>query len=159
MTNAITEQQRPAGRLAGRLTVAEVDALIDQHFAQVHAGGRTLYIEAVGARHARVRMLAHERNIRPGNTVSGPSMFTLADFSIYVAILGTLGEDALQAVTTNLNITFMQRPEQRDILCDINLIKLGKRLVVAEAHLTSVGQSEIIAHAIGTYALPTSGTR
>jgi uncharacterized protein (TIGR00369 family) len=146
-------------RVTGRLTVAEVDALIDEHFAQVHIGGRTLYIEDVALRFARVRMVVHERNMRPGNTISGPSMFTLADFSIYVAILATLGADALQAVTTNLNITFMQRPEPRDILCDINLIKVGKRLIVAEAHLTSAGQSEAIAHAIGTYALPTQKTR
>jgi uncharacterized protein (TIGR00369 family) len=146
-------------RVVGCLTVAEVDALIDEHFAQVHTGGRTLYIEDVGARFARVRMVAHERNIRPGNTISGPSMFTLADFSIYVAILATLGADALQAVTTNLNITFMQRPEPRDILCNINLIKVGRRLIVAEAHLTLVGQSEAIAHAIGTYAMPTQKAR
>jgi uncharacterized protein (TIGR00369 family) len=141
-------------RLPGQLNVAEVDALIDQHFSQVHIGGRTLFIEDAGLRFARVRMTAHERNIRPGNTISGPSMFTLADFSIYVAILATLGADALQAVTTNLNITFMQRPEPRDILCDIKLIKVGKRLIVAEAHLTLVGQPDAIAHAIGTYALP-----
>jgi uncharacterized protein (TIGR00369 family) len=146
-------------RHLGRLSVADVDALIDLHFPQVHSGGRILYIEDAGLRHARVRMIAHARNIRPGNTISGPSMFTLADFSIYVAILATLGDGALQAVTTNLNITFMQRPEPRDILCDIKLIKVGKRLVVAEAHLTSDGQTEIIAHAVGTYALPSTRKR
>jgi uncharacterized protein (TIGR00369 family) len=150
----VHEQQR-----VGLLSVADVDALIERHFPQVHTGGRVLYIEEAGLRHARVRMIAHERNIRPGNTISGPSMFTLADFSIYVAILATLGDGALQAVTSNLNITFMQRPEPRDILCQINLIKLGKRLIVAEAHLTSDGQPEIIAHAIGTYALPSTPKR
>jgi uncharacterized protein (TIGR00369 family) len=141
-------------RLAGQLTVAEVEALVDRHFPQVHTGGKILHIEDAGLRHARVRMVAHDRNIRPGNTISGPSMFTLADFSIYVAILATLGDSALQSVTSNLNITFMQRPEPRDIVCDVNLIKLGKRLVVAETHLFSDGRDEMIAHATGTYALP-----
>jgi uncharacterized protein (TIGR00369 family) len=141
-------------RAPALLTVAEVDALIDQHFPQVHIGGRVLYIEEAGNRHATVRMLPHERNIRPGNTISGPSMFTQADFSIYVAILATLGAGALQAVTSNLNITYMQRPEPRDIVCKVRLIKVGKRLVVAEAHLYSDGQPEMIAHATGTYALP-----
>ena len=83
-------------------------------------------------------------------------MFTLADYSIYVAVLATLGESALQAVTSNLNITYMQRPEPRDIVCEVDLIKLGKRLVVAQSHLYSDGREEMIAHAIGTYALPST---
>ena len=143
-------------RSAGRLTAAEVDALVDLHFPQVHTGGKVLFIEDAGHRHARVRMVAHERNVRPGNTISGPSMFTLADYSIYVAVLATLGERALQAVTSNLNITYMQRPEPRDIVCEVDLIKLGKRLVVAQSHLYSDGREEMIAHAIGTYALPST---
>ena len=83
-------------------------------------------------------------------------MFTLTDYSIYVAVLATLGESALQAVTSNLNITYMQRPEPRDIVCEVDLIKLGKRLVVAQSHLYSDGREEMIAHAIGTYALPST---
>jgi uncharacterized protein (TIGR00369 family) len=141
-------------RLAGQLTVAAVEALVDLHFPQVHIGGKVMFIEDAGLRHARVRMVVHPRNMRPGNTISGPSMFSLADYSIYVAIIATLGESVLQAVTSNLNITFMQRPEPRDIVCEVELIKLGKRLVVAQSHLFSDGREDMIAHAIGTYALP-----
>jgi uncharacterized protein (TIGR00369 family) len=146
-------------RLDGQLTVAETEALVEEHFPQVHTGGKVMFIEDAGHRHARVRMLAHARNIRPGNTISGPSMFTLADYSIYIAILATLGADALQAVTSNLNITFMQRPEPRDIVCEVRLIKLGKRLVVAETHLFSDQREDMLAHAIGTYALPSISKR
>ncbi len=140
------------------LDVARIEALIDAHFPQIRAGARTLLIEAVGPRRARVRMLSHDRNIRPGGTVSGPAMFTLADFAVYVAIIGTLGERGIAAVTTNLNINFLAKPEPRDLVASVRLIRLGRRLAVGEAQLYSDGQPDMVAHAIATYALP-SGDR
>jgi uncharacterized protein (TIGR00369 family) len=136
------------------LDVARIEALIDQRFPQIHAGGRSLVIEAVGARSARVRMKSHDRHIRPGGTVSGPSMFTLADFSVYVAIIAALGEPGLDAVTTNLNINFLAKPEARDMTASVKLLRLGRRLAVGEAELYSEGVDGMVAHAIATYAVP-----
>lgn len=137
------------------LSVAEVDALVDLHFPQIHANGRTMVIEAVGDRSARLRLIAGDGMIRPGGTISGPTMFTLADFSIYVALLAELGEAALQAVTSNLNITFLARPEARDMIAEVRILRLGRRQAVAEVKMHSVGNEDVLlAHAIATYAMP-----
>lgn len=124
------------------MDVARIEALIDHRFPQIHAGGRTLVIEEVGARSARVRLKSHDRNIRPGGTVSGPAMFTLADFAVYVAIIAALGEAGIEAVTTNMNINFLAKPEPRDVTANVRLIRLGRRLAVGEAELYSDGSAE-----------------
>jgi acyl-coenzyme A thioesterase PaaI-like protein len=90
-----------------RLDVACIEALIDIRFPQIHAGGRTLVIDDAGPRSARVRLINHTRHRRPGEAVSGPALFTLADFAAFVAIIATLGEGGLQAVTSHMNINFL----------------------------------------------------
>ncbi len=137
------------------MTVAEMEAFIDREFPQVHFGGRSFSVEAVGHGSCRMRMAYHERHIRPGGTISGPAMMTLADLAFYVAILGALGPVAL-AVTTNLNINFLRKPEPRDLVAECRLLKLGKRLAVGEATLFSEGQGEPVAHVTGTYSIPPS---
>ena len=140
--------------LPSKLDAAAVTRLIDRHFPQVHEGSGPLVIEQVGALKARVRMAHDPRMVRPGGTVSGPTMFKLADFTIYVAILAELGEDALQAVTTSLTINFLSRPQPADMRAEARLIKIGRRLAVAEVELYSIGAPDMVAHATGTYALP-----
>jgi len=135
------------------LSVAEVDSLIDEHFPGIHVGGRTVVLEAVGDRTARVRLLLTERNIRPGGTISGPAMFMLADFAIYVALIATLGKPAIAAVTSNLNINFLLRPDPSDLVAEARLLRVGRRLTYAEVSITAAGASEVLAHATGTYAL------
>jgi uncharacterized protein (TIGR00369 family) len=80
---------------------------------------------------ARLRMDYHERHLRPGGTISGPAMFALTDLALYVAILAQIGPVAL-AVTTNLNINFMRKPEPRAMIGECRLLKLGRRIAVGE---------------------------
>ncbi len=141
------------------LSAAQVSDLIDAHFPQVHAGGKHLHIETVGHRVARVRMQADANQIRPGGTISGPSMFKLADFSLWVVLLGGLGEAALQAVTTNVTINFLSRPKPGDMIALARIIKLGRRLAVGEIELYSEGSDDMVAHATATYAIPPSSIR
>ena len=142
---------------AGLMSIAQIERLIDEQFPQVHLGGRVFFIDAAGERRARMRMTAHEKNLRPGNTLSGPSMFQLADLALYVAILATLGEAAVQAVTTNLNINFLSRPAPGDLLAEVELVKVGKKLVIGEVELYSAAGGPMVAHAIATYAMPPPG--
>jgi len=145
------------GYASNRLDIARLEALIDDRFPQIHSGGRIFTVEEIGERSARVRMRHHERMLRPGGTVSGSTMFSLADFSVYVAIIATLGEAGIDAVTTNLNMNFLTKPEARDMVASVSLIRLGRRLAVGEARLYSDGAPDMVAHAIATYALPTPG--
>jgi len=140
--------------MTAALDIARIEALIDARFPQIHADGRLFAIEEIAPRGARVRMTIRDRHIRSGGTVSGPSMFTLADFSVYIAIIGALGEAGIDAVTTNLNINFLAKPEPRDLVSAVRLIRLGRRLVVGEAEIYSDSVPTMVAHAIATYALP-----
>lgn len=136
------------------LSVAEVTRLIDETFPEIHAAGRQMVVESVAERRARVRLVIEPRNLRPGGTVSGPAMFTLADFAIYVALIATLGPAAIPAVTSNLGINFLLRPDPVDPVAEARLIRVGGRLAYAEVALYSTGRPEMIAHATGSYALP-----
>ena len=138
------------------MTVDELTRFLDTDFAQIHTGGRTFHVEAVGPLTARLRMAYHERHLRPGGTISGPSMFSLADVALYVAILSNIGPVAL-AVTTNLNINFLKKPAPVDMIGECRLFKLGKRLAVGEVLLYSEGDDEPVAHAVGTYSIPPRG--
>lgn len=117
-----------------------------------------MHIVSVAASSACLRLAVDRSTLRPGGTVSGPAMFMLADFSIYVALLATLGPDAIEAVTSNLNITFLTKPEPVDLIADARLIRLGRRMAYAEVSLRSIAGDALIAHATANYALPPSAS-
>ena len=111
-------------------------------------------VESVGERMATVRHPVGQAELRPGGTVSGPVMMTVADVALYVAILGEIGIVPL-TVTTSLNINFMRKPaSDRDIIGVCKLLKLGRSLAVGEVTIYSEGLPEPVAHAVGTYAIP-----
>ena len=136
-----------------RLTLVEVDRLIDEHFPGIHAGGRHIQIESVAERAARCRMTSNSGSLRPGGTISGPAMFTLADFTIYIALIGSIGASAIPAVTSNLNINFLSRPTPGDLIAEARIIRLGRRLAFAEVEIYSEGITDMIAHATGSYSI------
>ena len=134
------------------MTRDEVEAFLDREFPQIRRQG-SYCVEAVGPLSARVRLGFEERHLRPGGTLSGPAMMALADLSLYVAILASIGPVGL-AVTTNLSFNFLRKPARADLVADCRLIKLGKRLAVGEVELRSEGGTEIVCHATGTYSIP-----
>lgn len=135
------------------MTKDDLIAFLDREFPQMHAGGRTYFLEEIGPLFSRVRMEYHERHLRPGGTISGPSMMMLADLALYAAILAHIGPVAL-AVTTSLNFNFLRRPEPRDLIGECRLLKLGRRLAVGEVSIFSEGGSDLVCHATGTFSIP-----
>ncbi len=135
------------------MTRDEVSDFLDREFPQIHYGGRSYYVEEVGVMSARLRMTYHDRHVRPGGTLSGPSMMTLADLALYVAILAQIGPVAL-AVTTNLSFNFLRKPPQRDMIARCRLLKLGRTLAVGEVFIMSDASDDIVCHATGTYGIP-----
>lgn len=136
-----------------RMSVSELEAFLDKVFPQIHYGGRTYFVEEVGPMTARLRCDYHERHLRPGGTISGPTMMALADLALYVAILAQIGPVEL-AVTTSLTYNFLRKPGQSALIAEARLLKLGKRLAVGEVLLTSQGESALVCHATGTYSIP-----
>lgn len=90
-------------------------------------------------------------DIRPGGTISGPTLFTLVDCAFYALVLSVVGKEPL-AVTSNLNINFLRKPEQTDMICRTRILKLGKKLCVGDALV--YGREQMVAQATITYALP-----
>ncbi|WP_374730327.1 PaaI family thioesterase [Salinarimonas sp.] len=148
--------ERSAMREDARLPVMtreEVEAFLEREFPEIYLDGRIWHVEAVGPMTARMRLDFHPRHIRPGGTLSGPSMMTLADLALYVAVLANVGPVAL-AVTTSLTFNFLRKPPQSALVADTRLLKLGRRLAVGEVTIHSDTRPEPVCHATGTYALP-----
>jgi len=99
------------------------------------------------------RLEADERHLRPGDTVSGPTLFTLADIGGYGCALSHIGAEAL-AVTVNLNINFMRKAGTGIVEAECRILKLGKSLLVFDAALYWRKDNALVAHATGTYSLP-----
>ncbi|WP_436897244.1 PaaI family thioesterase [Acinetobacter gyllenbergii] len=115
-------------------------------------------IEEIPAKGAQLLYRVDAGDLRPGQTVSGPTLMLIADYVLYIAILGHLGLVAM-AVTTNMTINFFRKPNgNRDIRAVCKLIKVGKTLVTGEVWLYSLDDEEPVAHVIGTYALPQNST-
>lgn len=136
-----------------KMTKDEVSALLDEVFPQIHEGGRCYSIDWIEPGETQMRLKADNRHLRPGGTVSGPSMMALADLAAYVIILAELGPVAL-AVTTNLNINFLNKPGPGDLLGHCKILKKGKRLIVVDVGIRSEGQEALVAHATATYSVP-----
>ncbi|HWQ33137.1 MAG TPA: PaaI family thioesterase [Blastocatellia bacterium] len=134
-----------------KMTAAELEAFLAAHFPQV--GDFCFRIERVEDKAVQVRLPFHEIHLRPGGTISGPALMTLADTAMYVLVLAQIGPVAL-AVTTNLNINFLRKPAQRDVMAEARLLKLGSRLAVGEVTMLSEGDDEPVAHATLTYSIP-----
>jgi uncharacterized protein (TIGR00369 family) len=130
---------------------ATLTQFLEEAFPQVASD---FLIEEVRENAIRVRLAVAERHLRPGGTVSGPTMFALADVSVYLAILAMIGPKAL-AVTTNCSIDFMRKPAAgADMICECRLLKLGRVLAVGECLLFSEGVAAPVARASMTYSIP-----
>jgi uncharacterized protein (TIGR00369 family) len=138
---------------APKLTRNRLDELLRAEFPEMFNAESGYALEEVWHGGCRVRRHFHPRSLRPGGTVSGPTIMALADFAMYVAVLSAIGWVPL-ALTTNLTINFLQKPAPRDLLAEVQLIKLGKRLAVGEVRIESEGGDGLVAHATSTYSIP-----
>ncbi len=132
------------------MTPDELHRFLKAEFPQAPPGIR---VEEIDDHRIRVRQTTGERNLRPGGTISGPTLMALVDCGFFLLLLGRLGPVAM-AVTTNLNINFMRKPEPGDLIGEGRLLKLGKTLAVGDFTIWSDGQAEPVAHATVTYAIP-----
>lgn len=140
------------------MTIADMEEFLNREFPQAFHPDSGLSIDIVEHGRAVVRLAYSDKQIRPGGTISGPTMMMLADFALYLAVLSAIGPVAL-AVTINFNINFLRRPEPRDLIADASMLKLGKRLAVMEVTLYSDGSDDPVAHVTSTYSIPpNSGT-
>lgn len=138
-----------------RMSVAELEEFLHREFPQAFSHG-DISIETADGRTSLLRQRYSDRMLRPGGTVSGPTLMALADFAMYVVLLSAIGPVAL-AVTTNLNINFLRKGQPgQDVVAVAKLLKLGRRLAVGEVTLLSGTSPDPIAHVTSTYSIPTA---
>ena len=133
------------------MDIAALRAFLAEAFPQVAAD---FAVEALAEDGLTVRLVVADRHLRPGGTVSGPSMFALADVGVYLAILRRLGPVAL-AVTTSCSIDFLRKPASgTDVLGEVRMLKIGRVLAVGDVILRSDGDTRPVARASLTYSIP-----
>jgi uncharacterized protein (TIGR00369 family) len=136
-----------------KMSVADIRKFLREEFPQIFSGD-DIAIEAADGDSCLLRQRYSDTMLRPGGTVSGPTLMALADYAMYAVLLSAIGPVGL-AVTTNLNINFLRRGAPgRDLYAAAKILKLGKRLAVGEVSLTSAGSPEPIAHVTATYSIP-----
>jgi uncharacterized protein (TIGR00369 family) len=136
-----------------KMSVPDIRKFLREEFPQVFSGD-DIAIEAADGDSCLLRQRYSDTMLRPGGTVSGPTLMALADYAMYAVLLSAIGPVGL-AVTTNLNINFLRRGVAgRDLYAAAKILKLGRRLAVGEVSLTSAGSPEPIAHVTATYSIP-----
>ena len=133
-----------------KMAVAEITAFLEKVFPQIDDD---FVVVSLSPDEIVVRMNVMEKHLRPGVTVSGPSMFALADVSYYIATLAFIRPEAL-TVTTNCSIDFLRKPATTDMIAKARVLELGRTLSVGDVLLYSEGQEKPVARANLTYAIP-----
>lgn len=132
-------------------------AEITKFFAEAFGGGASTKIDHADGKTAIVRIAYHNGQLRPGGTISGPTMMSLADTAAYVLVLSAIGFEPL-SVTTNLSINFMRKPAPKDLMAKARMMKLGKALAICDVEIFSEGETDLVAHAVVTYSIPPKKT-
>ena len=133
------------------LSKDELSAYLEEVFPQVRGEFR---IDALSVEGITMRLLVQDHHLRPGGTLSGPSMFSLADVCVYALVLSRLGREAL-AVTTNASFDFMRKPSGSvDLIGHGRLLKLGRVLAVGDVLIYSEGDDRPVARSTMTYSIP-----
>jgi uncharacterized protein (TIGR00369 family) len=137
--------------MAVKMDAATLEAFMREVFDQV---ADDFAVDHVAENEITMRLLTGRRHLRPGGTVSGPSMFALADVAAYLVTLAMIGPQAL-AVTTNCSIDFMRKPlAEVPLIAKAKLLKLGRQLSVTDVLIYSEGSDKPVARASLTYAIP-----
>ena len=138
--------------MQNKLSIDEMSKYLDRIFPQVKGKYRILKLEDCLS---EVQLMATDANLRPGDTISGPTMFELADIAFYVAVIPVTGSGTL-ALTTNVAINFLRKPLHSNLIAIARIRKRGRHLVVGDVEIFSEDKSQLVTHAIFTYSLPPS---
>ena len=134
------------------MTPDDLHRFLAAHFPQAPPG---IVVETIEDTVLRIRQKTHDGHLRPGGTLSGPTMMAMVDCGFYLLLLGRLGPEAVaMAVTTNLNINFMRKAEAGPVLGHCRILKLGKSLMVYDIDIVAGAMGHTVAQATGTYSIP-----
>jgi uncharacterized protein (TIGR00369 family) len=134
-----------------QMNAHDLNRFLDDAFG----ASRSYVVDDVNDQRLNARVRADAVTLRPGGTISGPTLMALADGAAYCLILAHIGPVAL-AVTSSLNISFLRKPERGDVVGEATFLKLGRKLAVVDVRIRSEASVELVAQAVVTYAIPSA---
>lgn len=143
--------QRKPSRIDGDAFKAMVDSSMGSYDLAFN-----FHVEDIAEGFARLRLDFDPRQLRPGGTIAGPVLFTLADTALFAAVMSCIGADNM-VFTSDMNIHFLRKPRPVDLLAECRIIKRGRQLMYGDVTMFSLGEERPVAHATGTYVLPPTG--
>ena len=111
-----------------------------------------LIIEEIGAGQVRLRLPASDHLNRMGGVVSGQALMAMADTAMVFEALSHYDDDRDLATVTQ-NTSFLSAIVGADVICEAQVIKVGRRLVFGEARLYAAGSDQPAAHTTMTCAV------
>ena len=134
-----------------QFSISELSSYLDEVFPQVVNQYKILALEPG---YAKIVQNISSENLRPGGTVSGPTIFSLVDIGMYILLLAHIGNEPL-AVTTNRSIDFLHKPNAgEDMVDDCSLLKLGSTLIVGEVIVKASRQEDLLERSSIAYFRP-----
>ena len=133
-----------------KMTAAELVSFIDAAFPEHE---HDFLVEEVTAERLRLRLAIQPAHLRPGNTIAGPVLMMLADTAMLLMVISRIGPEAA-VVTSSLSINFLRKPPEADLIAEARPLKIGRRLAVGDIRIYSDGETEAVAQATVTYAIP-----
>jgi uncharacterized protein (TIGR00369 family) len=134
-----------------QMNAHDLNRFLDDAFG----ANRSYVVDDVNDQRLIARVRADAVTLRPGGTISGPTLMALADGAAYCQILAHIGPVAL-AVTSSLSISFLRKPERGDMIGEATFLKLGRKLAVVDVRIRSEAGVELVAQAVVTYAIPSA---
>lgn len=145
-------EAEPSKAQQSRMSVDEFNGIIREHLPLAEMF--SIRAERIDYGSATLRLPTTTEYLRPGGTISGPTMMALADVVMYAIVLGMIGRVEL-AVTSNLNMNFLRKPKPGDLIGEGRIIKLGRRLAIGDVMVHSAAEPEKpVAQSTVTYAIP-----
>ena len=132
------------------MTKEELEIFMEKEFPQVAKNFRILSLDSNSI---SMHMNISNEHLRPGDTISGPTMFLLADISFYLVTLSIIGPKSL-TVTTNCSMNFLRKPDKNNLTSNARILKIGKTLSVGDVLIFSLDKTQPVAHASLTYSIP-----
>jgi uncharacterized protein (TIGR00369 family) len=100
---------------------------------------------------AVARWLYDPTTLRPGNLISGPTQFALADVTFWFMTFTVVGL-APMAVTSELYITFIRPATGGDLIARADLLRAGKSKIAGVVRLWVEGEPDRpVSHVTGSY--------
>ncbi len=129
----------------------DVNDFVASVYPAAHATG--FRCDDLGEGFAVARWTYDPSSLRPGDLISGPTLFTVADIALWHLSFTVLGLKAM-AVTSDIHITFLRPAAGGDVIGRAELLRAGRTRISGQVRIWVDGaEHRPVAHAVGGYGV------